>query len=710
MAKLVPLIRGKKASRRAILIWLASACVGALLIAAGVVWFVSSNAPEPSAPTAQPTVTPDPTTEPSEPPLEPERDSAHVSADFAAWASGGSEDTGTALNAEGGATDIGSIALRLESTTAAGSTTPKFLGQVLAVTPSTEYTFSAFVQTPRDNSTASNIAFEVGADGTGRQDVPLSPNWTELKWTYTTGAEETALPIRIMVLGPSAGARIDGLTAVATGTGVDAMDNGSFETYDAPTQLATKTLILATGRPSLGVAWRTDVVDWNFVDRLGAIVTAGQTSVANGIGLIPMAELPQGYYTVNIINPQDPGNPIQTPLMVIDSADTNHADPRFGVGVHLNHTVGDTSPHVASQLGFGNMRTDATWSYVEKTPAVYDFRADETAEMKAFEANGMALLPISDYGNDLYDSGDTPSSSTAIDAFAKYTSELVGHLSAKSVEVYNEFNNPPMNTSACGETAECYLPLLAATANQVRADHPGTTIVGPAIAHHDDAWLTALYQAGGLQYLDAISFHPYDYDAVGAPEFLIPALQQATDRIREYNNGVAKPIWMTELGWTTSGVSEASQAKYLIRAQTIALANNVEKFFWYDLVNDSTDPASHEGNFGLVKQASATVPALAPKPAGMAQAMLIQEVTGKAFVSRDAFADTTYSYVFGEGTTTTRVAWSAAPVSATYSSTEPVHVTTMYGVSSVLVPENGQVRVDLTDEPVFIDGNVVAAS
>jgi hypothetical protein len=438
------------------------------------------------------------------------------------------------------------------------------------------------------------------------------------------------------------------------------------------------------------------------------VVAAGTTSINNGIGLIPTGNLTQGYYVANIVNPQDSTSPIQTSFMVIDSADTPHADSRFGVGVHLNHNVADTSPSVAAQLGFGNMRTDATWSYVEKTPAVYNFRADETAEMQAFEAHGMDVLPISDYGNDLYDGGNTPSSPAAITAFAKYTSAVVGHLNSKSVEIYNEFNNPPMNTSACGNTAECYLPLLAASANQVRAEHPGTTIVGPAVAHHDDEWLTALYRAGGLQYLDAISFHPYDYDAVGAPEFLIPALQQATGRIREYNNGEAKPIWMTELGWTTSGVSEASQAKYLIRAQTIALANNVEKFFWYDLVNDSTDPKSHEGNFGLVKQASATVPALAPKPAGMAQAMLIQEISGKTFVARDALADNVYSYVFGTGETTTRVVWSANPVTVVYASAKPVHVTSMYGVSSVVEPENGEVRIDITDEPVFIDGGLVA--
>ena len=42
-----------------------------------------------------------------------------------------------------------------------------------------------------------------------------------------------------------------------------------------------------------------------------------------------------------------------------------------------------------------------------------------------------------------------------------------------------------------------------------------------------------------------------------------------------------------------------------MRAETIALSNNVEKYFWYDLVNDQTDPAQHEGNFGLVKQAIA---------------------------------------------------------------------------------------------------------
>jgi hypothetical protein len=718
MAKLSSSIRGWKLSRRTIIVLVSSLSVILLFVIAGVAWFASSDPVQPASALESPTPTPSaieppPSEEPAapiEPALDPARDSAHVAATFAGWVPGRT-DGGTAFQADGGATDRGAIALRIESTTPAGSATPQYLGQSLTVAPSTVYNLSVWVQTPRDDAPASNVAIELGPDGSARQDLPLSPNWTQVQWSYTTGPSQTALPVRLMVVGPTAGIRIDELTAIAAGSDVNLVNNGSFETYDAPTQLATNTLIFATGRPSLGVVWRTDSLEWNIVDRFGAVVTAGATPVNNGIGLIPTVNLTQGYYVVNIVNPQDRGNPISASFIVTDSADTPHADARFGIGVHFIHDASDTSPNVAQQLGYGNMRTDATWSYVERTRGVYTFRAEETAEFKEYESRGMALVPTSNYRNYLYDGDRTPTSATGIAAFARYTSAVVEHLNLGAIEVYNEYDNARINkTSACGRTAECYLPLLAATSNQVRADHPGTTIVGPAIANHNDAWLTALYRAGGLQYIDAVSFHPYDYDAVGTPEFLIAALQTATARIQEYNNGVSKPIWLTELGWTTSGVPEDAQAKYLIRAQTISLANNVEKFFWYDLVNDSTDRTVHEGNFGLVRQqTSSTVPALAPKPAAMAQAMLIQEINGKAYASRDAFADDTYSYVFGSGDEATRVAWAANPVTVAYDSTSPVHVISMYGDSSVVVPEDGQVRIDLTDEPVFIHGDISAA-
>ena len=79
----------------------------------------------------------------------------------------------------------------------------------------------------------------------------------------------------------------------------------------------------------------------------------------------------------------------------------------------------------------------------------------------------------------------------------------------------------------------------------------------------------------------------------------------------------AKPIWITELGWSTYsgsgsgyiGVSEASQAAYLARAYLDAARRGVRGIFWYDLIEDGTSTTSLSQNYGLVQRDGRLKPA-----------------------------------------------------------------------------------------------------
>jgi hypothetical protein len=254
------------------------------------------------------------------------------------------------------------------------------------------------------------------------------------------------------------------------------------------------------------------------------------------------------------------------------------------------------------------------------------------------------------------------------------------------------------------------MQLLAPTADRVHAAGTGVKIVGPANARQDQAFLDELFRLGGLKYLDVVSFHPYEDEYNNGPEFLVSNLQVAHDSIRANNDGVDKPIWLTELGWSTSIVTEQQQANHLVRGEAIAFASNVERFYYYDLINDGNDPNNPFLNFGLFRKSSAEVPAFEPKPAAMAQAVMIRKLAGKAFAERDALAETTYSYAFGEGEGTTRVAWATTPTSVSYATKKPVTVTDQYGTISVLEPEGGQVTIALGEQAVYIDGELSKAT
>ncbi|WP_166789468.1 glycosyl hydrolase [Cryobacterium sp. TMS1-20-1] len=660
-----------------------------VIVLAFVVWNVA--APKAAVPETKPTGSP--TTEPVVIP-----DMVHVAAEFGGWKISAA-DANVRFSAEAGSVSDGGVALRIDNSLSQEVTPLPSLGQSIAVEPLTKYDFSAQLQVVNRKAKAFSVV--VGDEGTRHDFDVTDDSWTEVEWSYTTADAQTALPLSVLA-GPGVSVIADGLTMTTKDIESSPLVNGSFEDYSAPTQVANSSLVMSAGEANIGLAWRVPSVTWSVTDELGTEVSSGAVDLPQGLGVVPLDTLAQGFYSIKLA--ADGAEPIDTTFLVLDKPKDSAAvtDARFGTHAYAN------SGTLAAELGMGSLRTDVLWAEAELTKNEYVFKPILDPMFTSLQAAGVEVMPVSDYNNTLYDIGRTVSSDEGIAAYGKYSGEIAKHFGSSSIEIYNEFNHPPFNNGVCGVEAECYLPLLKASYEAVKAENPAITVVGPATARHDDEWITDLYKLGGIQYLDAISFHPYDYDSTGAPEFLMATLQQAGDRIREYNNGVSKPIWLTELGWSTASFSEEQQAQFLVRAQTIALANGVEKFFWYDLVNDFNDPAEHEGNFGLVKLGTETVPALAPKLSAMSQAVLIRAVGGKDWVSRDELNESTYSYVFGSGADETRVAWATAPATVAYASDEPITVTSQYGHASEVSPVDGVITISLGEQPQYLSGAVTA--
>lgn len=658
------------------------------------------------APTSTPSATPTPTPIP-EPSALPTADSA---ASFAGWSQDNEEDAASTFTAEAGDPADGAIALRIASTVPADNLTRRALSQVVTVAPSTTYTFTASIQGTPNAKAKPQLAVFMGSEGQGRYDFTGTTGaWTEQSWEYTTGAAETETPVSLLTVGPVTGIALDNLTMTAAGAGENLLANPSFEAFDAENpRISNTSLMLPAGADAtLGVSWRIPGASWTVTDETGTSVTTGSLDLQPGLAVVSLQDLDPGYYAIDIVNNDNASDNIQTSLAIIDFAgNAPTTDDRFGVGVHLSPPYLN-SGQVAGEIGFSHMRTDARWRTTEMRPGEYTFPALEDSMIQDYTNHGVELLPLSVYTNKLYDGGKTPSTPEGLAAYAAYTNAVVAHYGSASVEVYNEFNNPPMNKGACGPTAACYMPMLQATAERVKVDRPETLIVGPSIARTDDVFLTELYEAGGLDYLDAVSWHPYDYGPGIGPEFLEASLQDQVAKMKEYNNGVAKPIWITELGWSTAGYTEQEQADNLVRAQAISLANGVERFYWYDLVNDETDVTHHEGNFGLVRQVTEEVPLFAPKPSAVAQAVLIRQIAGKPYTSRDELSDTSvYSYVFGTGSQATRVAWATTARSLTYAADTDITVTDQFGAASVVKPVDGRVTIEVNGQPRFIEGDV----
>lgn len=694
-----------KHSRKTVVI----AIVGTALVAIAAVTTTIAFLPG-RTPAAEPAPTPTTTAPQLAPP-----ETVSIAATFAAWTVEAAD--GLLLSAEAGRSPDGSTALLIDAPVTAAPGSTAVLSQSIAVHPGTEYELRAMARVDPARPSSGSVTLSVGSLAL---EVPTDgDDWTELTLDYATGAEETELRMGIAATGDVSGVRIDAislspLAAPGAGEPESIVANGSFEDFTAPTQLTNSTLVMPTGEAHIGVSWRTNGMSWTVRDETDAVLTSGELAPGSGLNLIPLGELAQGFYSLTLTQGDASAEPVTTAFMVLDEPDiaAGERDKRFGVGVHVERAYYDGSEAVAAQIGFAHMRTDARWSQIETVKGEYTYPDSIINGVQAFEAAGVDALPILGYGNKFHAPG-AATDEAGVQAFTNFASDAVVRLEADAIEVYNEFNNPLLNKGPCGTTPDCYMPMLRATADRIHAEHPHVPIIGPATARKDDVFLTGLYQLGGLDYLDAVSFHPYDYDydTNKGAEFLVESLKQAGDRIREYNDGETKPIWITELGWTTTLLeSDRQQADYLVRAEVISLASNVERFYWYDLVNDHVHPLDHEGNFGLVRQKSAFVPVFEPKPAAMAQSMLIRKISGKEFALRDDLNDAAYSYAFGAGADATRVAWSTEPVTVSYAATEPVTVTTQYGEVSELTPKKGAITIRLGEQTVYLDGDLGPAT
>ena len=627
----------------------------------------------------------------------------YAPADFAGWTTQNPADTQTTFSVQSTAAKVGAVSLRIESSTPASNTPRQSLVTPVAVAANTDYTLSAWV-----NSGTNKLSTMVIALGATSFPLPVThATWTRISFPVTS-ASSANTPLTISTSGPTSAVLLDGIEVAPSAGGANLVANGSFESYTSPTRITSTSLVLASGTAKVQVAAFGATVSWSLLDESGVRAATGTGPIAAGKGDIDLSKVKQGYYTLSLHPTGNANSPVSAPLLILDKVAQGRkaVDVRFGMSVR--HGV-EQAPMVA-ELGFGAVRDDAYWPDIETAPGSYVYPQFYGKEYAAYAKEGVQVLPIPDYANKLYDRGLTPSSPQGLAAYANFANSFVGQFSVPSIEIYNEPNG--FSDGTCGKAPQCYVPLLKAAYEKIKANHPNTLVVGPAIAFQDNTWLENFYKDGGLDYLDVVSFHPYGLQ--GAPEYLAKNLPIATADIAKYNHGPSKPLWMTELGFSTNtignGLSERTQASYLVRAEILSLSNGAQRFYAYNLVNDGLDPTDHQLNFGVFRSPTADVAPFTPKPGALTQAIAIREVSGKNYSSSDLTSDTAYSYVYGSGANSTRVAWATTPTTVEYSATKPVTLVTAYGKRTTLVPVNGTVAVQLSADPVYVDGAITKAS
>jgi Big-like domain-containing protein len=230
------------------------------------------------------------------------------------------------------------------------------------------------------------------------------------------------------------------------------------------------------------------------------------------------------------------------------------------------------------------------------------------------------------------DSSNTPPDPTA---FANLVADFAGHMQlvggAAAYEVWNEEDETDFWGAAVD--AGRYAAILKAGYPRIKQADPGAKVLLGPLTGNNYNFLGQVYAAGAGSSFDAASVHTDTACLVDPPSsfyredgkvarFSFLGFRSVRDVMVD-NGDAAKPIWMTELGWTTttttcsrgmwagqkaSGVTEAAQAANLKEAyHCLASYPYVETGLWFTL-RDTTVHADELNHYGLTRADSSHKP------------------------------------------------------------------------------------------------------
>ncbi|MFB0537916.1 MAG: cellulase family glycosylhydrolase [Anaerolineae bacterium] len=267
---------------------------------------------------------------------------------------------------------------------------------------------------------------------------------------------------------------------------------------------------------------------------------------------------------------------------------SNEADRSPVVAVHTLR-ADDEMLRLASEAGFDAVVQVFSWLEIEPTREEWHWEYPDFV-VRATQHYGLDLIVRLDglpaWAVEEAVAGQADSLSDDYAAFVgtvaqRYRGQIKGYIVWNEPNLAKEWGGQPPDPVA-------YTELLHRAYEAIKAADPEAIVVSAGLAstNHqnaeamdDRAFLETTYQAGAGDYFDALGAHPYGFayppdDPQGAHDELNLARLLDLRAIMEAHGDGDKPIWVTELGWTTAGVGEGSwltvspqqQADYLTGA------------------------------------------------------------------------------------------------------------------------------------------------
>jgi polysaccharide biosynthesis protein PslG len=290
-------------------------------------------------------------------------------------------------------------------------------------------------------------------------------------------------------------------------------------------------------------------------------------------------------------------------------------------------TVSAPSASEAQQMsaaGVESVRLFSYWGLLEPQPGVYDWSLADAVIQNVAAAGLSPAIQFANVPSWMSSDPNRPPiySSAQIAAWQQFLANFVRRYGAHGsfwathpnlpyhpVGSYEIWNEPNLKLFWGGTpNPRDYLRLLKISKAAIRGVDPSAQIIfgglfpfpRPQYGMKALKFLNKFYRGKGAKNsFNALSLHPYSY----TPKLLVPTVRLLRKNLNSHRSG-KKPIWITELGWATSGhdwaispfrATEAQQAQYLTQSfDKLIRARGelrLQAIFWQEW-QDNPDPDS----------------------------------------------------------------------------------------------------------------------
>lgn len=283
--------------------------------------------------------------------------------------------------------------------------------------------------------------------------------------------------------------------------------------------------------------------------------------------------------------PIDAAPALATAAQANDASNTDGLFGMNGIGFFHYRDAPDAETTAQKKMDFLK-KAEVTWDrfdfwWSEMEPTKGDWKWDKADWLIDFYAkNGMNMLPILSYRAAwMKEPPYTPEDDAE---FADYTSHVVSRYKDR-IHAWEVWNEPNIPTFWKPPSAVDYTNMLKAAYKAARTADPKCVIVGAAANETDVNWIIDIAKLGGLDYMDAVSIHPYSMSDGPEQMDLTRQIENVRTVLAAYGHP-NMPIWITEMGWKSSITDAKANSRnsgYMAQSYVIAASQHVPHLFWF---------------------------------------------------------------------------------------------------------------------------------